>query len=59
MPSKITAFEAFIVTEFTIVCVPVTLILGTFNVPLLGLYVKLPSDSNPKLPPSTSPPAAR
>ena len=26
--------------------------------PVDGLYVKVPSDSNPKLPPSTSPPAA-
>ena len=25
--------------------------------PVLGLYVKVPSDSNPRLPPSTSPPA--
>jgi hypothetical protein len=25
--------------------------------PVLGLYVKVPSDSRPKLPPSTSPPA--
>ena len=58
-PSKITAFEAFIVTEFTIVCVPVTLMFVTFNVPVLGLYVKSPSDSSPKLPPSTSPPAVK
>ena len=27
------------------------------NVPVLGLYVKSPSDSKPRLPPSTSPPA--
>ena len=27
------------------------------SVPLEGLYVKVPSDSNPRLPPSTSPPA--
>ena len=25
--------------------------------PVLGLYVSVPSDSNPRLPPSTSPPA--
>ena len=29
----------------------------TESVPVLGLYVKSPSDSKPKLPPSTSPPA--
>jgi len=27
--------------------------------PVLGLYVKVPSDSRPKLPPSTSPPAVK
>jgi len=27
------------------------------SLPVLGLYVKLPSDSKPRLPPSTSPPA--
>ena len=28
------------------------------TLPVEGLYVRLPSDSKPKLPPSTSPPAA-
>ena len=27
--------------------------------PVLGLYVNVPSDSNPRLPPSWSPPAAK
>ena len=27
--------------------------------PVLGLYVHVPSDSNPRLPPSTSPPAVK
>ncbi len=27
--------------------------------PVLGLYVSVPSDSRPKLPPSTSPPAVK
>ena len=29
------------------------------TLPVLGLYVSVPSDSRPKLPPSTSPPAVR
>ena len=29
------------------------------SLPVLGLYVKSPSDSNPILPPSTSPPAVK
>ena len=33
------------------------MILVTDNVPVLGLYVKLPSDSSPTLPPSESAPA--
>ena len=58
-PSNTTALLAFIVTESVIVCVPDTTILVTDNVPVLGLYVKSPSDSNPKSPPSTSPPAVK
>ena len=29
------------------------------TLPVLGLYVKVPSDSSPRLPPSTSPPAVK
>ena len=58
-PSKITALLAFIVTEFTIVCVPVILMFGTDNVLVLGLYFKSPSDSSPRLPPVRAPPAVK
>ena len=56
-PSNTTALLAFIVTEFVIVCVPETTRFVADSVPVLGLYVKLPSDSSPTLPPSASAPA--
>ena len=56
-PSNITALLALIVTESTVLNVPDTEMLVAESVPVLGLYVKLPSDSNPTLPPSASAPA--
>jgi len=43
-------------SEVNAVISPVAVITPTARVPVDGLYFKSPSDSNPKLPPSRSPP---